>query len=350
MKLAPVARALTARGVEHVVVHTGQHYDPDMSDAFFRDLCLPVPDHNLDVGSASHARQTAEIMARFEPVCASEQPDIVLVYGDVNSTVAAALVAAKTGVRVGHVEAGLRSRDRSMPEEINRIVTDHVADMLFAPSPDAVANLEAEGIPSERVHFVGNVMIDSLVAALPAAQALNAPARHGVEKRSYAVVTLHRPANVDNPDTLRELLDTLAVMSKDGPVLFPVHPRTRARIHDLGLDSAESGMLKLLEPIPYLEMLSLVVEADLVVTDSGGLQEETTWLGVPCVTVRPNTERPVTCTLGTNRLAPAHRDGILNAVRDARSNRTPTAPAIKHWDGKAAHRIAAALCEGARLV
>jgi UDP-N-acetylglucosamine 2-epimerase (non-hydrolysing) len=349
MKLAPVARALAARGVDHVVVHTGQHYDPDMSDAFFRDLCLPLPHHNLDVGSGSHARQTAEIMVRFEPVCAAAQPDIVLVYGDVNSTVAAALVATKAGLRVGHVEAGLRSRDRSMPEEINRVVTDHVADILFAPSRDAVANLQAEGIPLERVHFVGNVMIDSLVAALPAARALGAPARHGVDKRSYTVVTLHRPANVDDPDTLRELLETLAIMSKGGPVLFPVHPRTKARIEELGLESAEMGTLRLLDPMPYLEMLGLVAEADLVITDSGGLQEETTWLGVPCVTVRPNTERPITCTMGTNRLAPAQRDRILHAADEARANRPGAAPTIEHWDGLAAERIAAVLVEGARF-
>jgi len=349
MKLAPVARALAARGVEHIVVHTGQHYDPDMSDAFFRDLCLPLPDHNLDVGSASHARQTAEIMVRFEPVCSAAQPDIVLVYGDVNSTVAAALVAVKLGVPVGHVEAGLRSGDRSMPEEINRIVTDHVADTLFAPSRDAVENLRAEGIPSERVHFVGNVMIDSLVAALPAARALDAPARHGLDKQGYTVVTLHRPANVDDRETLRELLETLVIMSKGGPVLFAVHPRTKTRIEELGLDSAGPPQPKLLDPIPYLEMLSLVAEAELVITDSGGLQEETTWLGVPCVTVRPNTERPITCTMGTNRLTRARRDGILQAARDARAQRPGAAPTIEYWDGLAADRIVAALCEGARF-
>jgi UDP-N-acetylglucosamine 2-epimerase (non-hydrolysing) len=348
MKLAPVARALAARGVEHVVVHTGQHYDPDMSEAFFRDLCLPPPDHNLDVGSSSHARQTAEIMARFEPVCAAVKPEIVLVYGDVNSTVAAALVAAKAGVRIGHVEAGLRSRDRSMPEEINRIVTDHVADILFAPSRDAVENLRAEGISPEQVHFVGNVMIDTLVAALPAARALGAPARHGVENADYTVVTLHRPANVDNPETLRELLATLAIMSNDGPVLFPVHPRTKWRIQQLRLD-CPGGTLRLLNPIPYLEMLSLVAQADLVITDSGGLQEETTWLGVPCVTIRPNTERRITCTVGTNRLAPPLRGAILGAVREARAKRTDIRPSVERWDGEAAKRITGVLCDRAQF-
>jgi len=350
MKLAPVARALAARGVGHIVVHTGQHYDPDMSEAFFRDLCLPVPDHSLGVGSASHALQTAEVMARFEPVCVAVHPDIVLVYGDVNSTVAAALVAAKAGVRVGHVEAGLRSRDRSMPEEVNRIVTDHVADALFAPSRDAVANLRTEGIPSEQVHFVGNVMIDSLVAALPAARALGAPARHGLQTRGYTLVTLHRPANVDNPNTLRELLETLGIMSKSCPVLFAVHPRTKARIEALGLERVVQGTVRFLDPLPYLEMLGLEAEAELVITDSGGLQEETTWLGVPCVTVRPNTERPLTCTVGTNRLVPAHRDRILHAAHEARAHRPATAPTIEHWDGLAADRLAAVLCDGAQFV
>src|SRR5204862_4294035 len=234
MKLAPVARALAARGARHVVVHTGQHYDPEMSDAFFRDLRLPRPDHALGVGSGSHAHQTAAVMQGLEPVCVAEQPDVVLVYGDVNSTVAAALVAAKLGIRVAHVEAGLRSRDWSMPEEINRVVTDRVSDLLFAPSVDAVENLAAEGVQSERMHLVGNVMIDSLVAALPAASSLRAPARHRVAAGSYVVVTLHRPSNVDDPATLRELLDALVLLGENGPVLFPVHPRTRARIAALG--------------------------------------------------------------------------------------------------------------------
>ena len=349
MKLAPVSRALSARGVQHVVVHTGQHYDPDMSDVFFRDLRLPRPDHNLEVGSGSHTRQTAEIMARFEPVCLAAEPDIVLVYGDVNSTVAAALVAAKAGVRVAHVEAGLRSGDRSMPEELNRIVTDHLADVLFAPSRDAVENLRAEGIPQDQVQFVGNVMIDSLVAALPAARALGAAARYGVDGGRYTVVTLHRPGNVDKPDTLRELLGTLATIASDGPVLFPVHPRTKARIEEVGLNSFGSGSLRLLDPIPYLEMLSLVAEAELVITDSGGLQEETTWLGVPCVTVRPNTERPITCTLGTNRLASVGRQSMLSAAREARGHRPASPPTIERWDGLAGDRIAASLCDGTRF-
>jgi len=348
MKLAPVARALAARGARHTIVHTGQHYDPEMSEAFFRDLRLPKADHALEVGSGSHARQTALIMERFEPLCEQLAPDVVLVYGDVNSTVAAALVAAKLGVKVAHVEAGLRSRDRTMPEELNRLVTDHLADLLFAPSPDAVENLRAEGVAGDHVHFVGNVMIDSLVVALPAARALEAPRRHGVAKGQYTVVTLHRPANVDDPATLRELLGALGQISKDGPTLFTVHPRTRARMTTLGANGSMNGV-RLLEPLPYLEMLGLVSDAGLVITDSGGLQEETSWLGVPCVTVRPNTERPITCEVGTNRLVAPRRDAIQDAARDAVAQRPRAAPVIDRWDGHTGERIAAVLCDGARF-
>jgi UDP-N-acetylglucosamine 2-epimerase (non-hydrolysing) len=352
MKLAPVARALAARGALHTVVHTGQHYDPEMSEAFFRDLRLPKADHALEVGSGSHARQTALIMERFEPLCVSLAPDVVLVYGDVNSTVAAALVAAKLGVKVGHVEAGLRSRDRTMPEELNRLVTDHLADLLFAPSPDGVENLRAEGVAGDHVHFVGNVMIDSLIVALSAARALEAPRWHGVAKGQYTVVTLHRPANVDDPETLCELLGALAQVGQNGggvgPILFPVHPRTRARMQALGAAASMNGV-RLLEPLPYLEMLGLVSDAGLVITDSGGLQEETSWLGVPCVTVRPNTERPITCSVGTNRLVAPRRDAIQDAARDAVAQRPATPPVIERWDGHTGERIAAVLCDGARF-
>jgi len=349
MKLAPVARALAVRGAHHTVVHTGQHYDPEMSEAFFRDLRLPRADHALEVGSGSHARQTAAIMERFEPLCDTLKPDVVLVYGDVNSTVAAALVAAKLGIRVGHVEAGLRSRDRTMPEELNRLVTDHLADLLFAPSPDAVENLRGEGISGSHVHFVGNVMIDSLIVALPAARALDAPRRHGVAKGQYTVVTLHRPANVDDPETLRELLGALAHVSKSGPMLFPVHPRTRARMQAMGAGRGATNGVRILEPLPYLEMLGLVSDAGLVITDSGGLQEETSWLGIPCVTVRPNTERPITCAVGTNRLVAPQRDAIQNAAREAVAQRPETPPVIDRWDGCTGERIAAVLCDGARF-
>ena len=349
MKLAPLARALAGRpAVEHVIVHTGQHYDAEMSDTFFAELGIPRPQFNLEVGSGSHAAQTAAIMQRFEPVCLGAKPGVVLVYGDVNSTVAAALVAAKLGIRVAHVEAGLRSRDWTMPEEINRVVTDRLADLLFTPSRDAVLNLRAEGVPDDRIHFVGNIMIDSLVTSLAAARELGAPRRHGVEGSRYVLVTLHRPGNVDAPDSLRELLDTLAELSFDAPVLFPVHPRTRARIRDLGWTAPAGARLRLLDPLPYLELLSLEVSAGLVVTDSGGLQEETTYLGVPCLTVRPSTERPITCSEGTNRLVPARREAILAAAREAGATAARPAPVLERWDGRAAERIAAVLVDGAR--
>jgi UDP-N-acetylglucosamine 2-epimerase (non-hydrolysing) len=347
MKLAPVDRELVKRGVEHVIVHTGQHYDPGMSDAFFEQLWIPAPDHDLGVGSGSHAQQTAAVMQRLEPAIVELHPDLVLTYGDVNSTVAAALVAAKLQVRVGHVEAGLRSRDWTMPEEINRVVTDRLSDLLFLPSRDAAENLEAEGIPADRMHFVGNVMIDTLCWALPQALAVDAPARFDVRGRSYVVVTLHRPANVDDPAVLRELLEALTRLADHVPVLFPVHPRTRARIGDLRLPTDQG--LRLLEPLGYLDMLSLVAKAGLVVTDSGGLQEETSFLGVPCLTVRPNTERPITCTHGTNRLVQAQRDAILAAAERGLARHSPARPVIERWDGKAAERIARVVCDGERF-
>lgn len=341
MKLAPLARRLAARkDVRHVIVHTGQHYDEGMSESFIRTLQIPQPDFNLAAGSGSHAQQTATIMQRFEPVCLETQPDVVLVYGDVNSTVAAALVAAKLGIRVGHVEAGLRSRDWSMPEEINRIVTDRLSHLLFAPSRDAVENLRAEGVAADRIHFVGNIMIDSLVALLPAAR------RNGNGRAStpYAVVTLHRPANVDDPAALAELLAALEELSVERRILFPVHPRTRARLSALAWRPA-SDRLMLLDPVPYLEMLRLIVESEFVITDSGGLQEETSFLGIPCLTVRENTERPITCTQGTNRLVAARRDAIRQAVREATAAVRPKPPVIERWDGRTAERIAAILGE-----
>jgi UDP-N-acetylglucosamine 2-epimerase (non-hydrolysing) len=348
MKLAPLARAASARGgLRHVIVHTGQHYDPEMSDAFFTQLGIPRPEFNLEVGSGSHAQQTAAIMQRFEPVCLEVRPDVVLVYGDVNSTVAAALVASKLGAKVAHVEAGLRSRDWTMPEEINRVVTDRLADWLFAPSRDAVANLRAEGVPAERIHMVGNIMMDSLVWSLPEAKALGAPRRFGVEGRPYVFVTLHRPANVDDPGTLRELLEALVLLAAEATVLFPVHPRTRDRIASLGWRPPDASV-QLLEPLPYLETLSLVLAASLVLTDSGGLQEETSYLGVPCLTARPNTERPVTLTEGTNRLVPSQRDAILAAAREAWSRPRRPRGNIERWDGKTAARIVSVLCDGAR--
>jgi UDP-N-acetylglucosamine 2-epimerase (non-hydrolysing) len=350
MKLAPVDRALAQRGdVEHVIVHSGQHYDPEMSDAFFEELWIPAPDYHLGVGSGSHATQTAAVMQRLEPVLAQVQPDVVLVYGDVNSTLAAALVAAKLGLRLGHVEAGLRSGDWTMPEEINRVVTDRLSELLFIPSRDAGPNLRAEGIPTERIHFVGNVMIDSLCWALPRARERNVPARHALQETGYVVVTLHRPSNVDDPTTLRALLEALQRLSRELPVVFPVHPRARKRLCTNGFTAEREGDLRLIEPVGYLDMLGLVAAAALVITDSGGLQEETTFLGVPCLTVRPNTERPITCTHGTNRLVPPHSNVILAAAHRAVARRAPVRPMIERWDGRSGERITRVVCEGERF-
>jgi len=349
MKLAPVDRELVKRGVEHVIVHTGQHYDHGMSTAFFEQLWIPAPDFHLGVGSGSHARQTADVMQRLEPILVELRPDLLLVYGDVNSTLAAALVAAKLGVRVGHVEAGLRSGDWTMPEEINRVVTDRLSDLLFLPSRDAAVNLAGEGIALERMHFVGNVMIDTLAWALPQAIALEAPARHGVSGDQFAVVTLHRPANVDDPVVLRELVQALKRLAERVAVLFPMHPRTRQRIESQGLRVPDADGLRILEPLGYLEMLSLVAGAALVLTDSGGLQEETSFLGVPCLTVRPSTERPITCTHGTNRLVLPKRDAILAAAERALARRSPARPVLERWDGRAAERIARVLCDDERF-
>ena len=349
MKLAPVDRELAKRGVEHVIVHTGQHYDAGMSNALFEQLWIPAPDYDLGVGSGSHAQQTAAVIQRLEPVLVELRPDLVLVYGDMNATLAAALVAAKLQVRVGHVEAGLRSRDWTMPEEINRVVTDRLSDVLFLPSREAAENLGAEGIPADRMHFVGNVMIDTLCWALPQALALDAPARFDVRGHPYAVVTLHRQANVDDPTVLQELLEALTRLADHIPVLFAVHPRTRTRIEELRLRLPTDRGLRLLEPLGYLDMLSLVAKAGLVVTDSGGLQEETSLLGVPCLTVRPNTERPITCTHGTNRLVQAQRDAILAAAERGLARRSPARPVIERWDGQAAQRIAQVVCDGERF-
>jgi UDP-N-acetylglucosamine 2-epimerase (non-hydrolysing) len=344
MKVAPVLRAGQGReGLRQVLVHTGQHYDAAMSDSFFTDLELPAPDVNLGVGSGSHAVQTARIMLQFEPVLERERPDWVLVYGDVNSTVACALVAQKRGVRVAHVEAGLRSRDRGMPEEINRLLTDQLADLCLTPSRDADQNLLAEGIPAERIRFVGNVMVDTLLHLRDKARALEAPARRGVAERPYAVATFHRPSNVDRPGTLREILAALDRLAELMPVLFPIHPRTRARIGEFGLEGL-ARRVTLLEPLGYLETISLVERSTMVLTDSGGLQEETTVLGVPCLTARPSTERPVTITEGTNRLVASTCSAISAAVADvlARLGNGGFRPGRPEgWDGKAGERIMA---------
>ncbi|HKP28026.1 MAG TPA: UDP-N-acetylglucosamine 2-epimerase (non-hydrolyzing) [Gemmatimonadales bacterium] len=345
MKLAPVLLAGRAAEVDQVVVHTGQHYDREMSDRFFDELGIPHPDENLEVGSGTHAVQTAAIMTRFEPVLHRVGPDWVVVYGDVNSTLAATLVTAKLGVPSAHVEAGLRSRDRAMPEEINRIVTDQLADLLLPPSRDAIDNLRAEGVPGERIVFVGNVMVDTLLRLREQARATGMPQRLGVAGAPYAFVTLHRPSNVDQADTLSELLRGLQDLAARMPVVFAVHPRTRERITRFGLEGAAPAV-RLLNPLGYLETIALADSAAMVITDSGGLQEETTVLGVPCLTVRANTERPVTVTEGTNRLVRSTRAALGAAIEAVRTDGqdgqyVPRRPEL--WDGRAGERVIAAL-------
>lgn len=339
MKLAPVYAALQARGLRQTVVHTGQHYDPEMSVAFFRDLELPPPDFNLEVGSGSHATQTAEVMIRLEPILLERQPDVVLVYGDVNSTAAAALVCAKLLVPVGHVEAGLRSFDRTMPEEVNRVVTDALSDWLFTPSADANENLRREGIPETKIHWVGNVMVDTLVRCLPRAE----PPAELRRLDRYALVTLHRPANVDDATMLARIVRALEALAADLPVVFPVHPRTKRRLEEFGLAPDARDGLRLLGPLPYLQFLGLQQRAAVVITDSGGIQEETTYLGVPCLTLRRNTERPVTVTQGTNRLIGEEPERIPVEVRAVLEGRRRPGRVPDLWDGRAAERIAALL-------
>ena len=338
MKLAPCHRVLGRDGAKQVIVHTGQHYDESMSESFFRELEIPPPDINLEVGSASHAVQTARIMERFEPVAIDHRPDWVLVYGDVNSTAAAALVCAKIPLRLAHVEAGLRSGDRSMPEEINRLVTDRLADLLLTPSRDADANLRREGIPAERIVFVGNVMVDTLLHSLPRARDLRTRERLGVREGEYALVTIHRPSNVDAPARLSAVAAALGRVAQAMPVIFPTHPRTRERLSSQDRESL--GGVQLMDPLPYHAMLDLTAGARVVITDSGGLQEETTALGIPCLTVRENTERPITVTHGTNRLA-FDPDEFLRLALASRRNGSSRRP--EGWDGKAAERIAGTL-------
>ena len=349
MKIAPILRALRAAGHEGILVHTGQHYDAAMSGTFFDELGIPAPNYHLGVGTGTHAVQTARIMEAFEPVLLDTRPDWVLVVGDVNSTMAAALVAVKlkeqTGVRICHVEAGLRSNDWRMPEEVNRVVTDRLSDLLLTPSEDAAENLVAEGIPLSRVQFVGNVMIDTLFVQLEAARATKTLNTLGITRREYVAATLHRPSNVDDPQALGNVLSALGQVAATTPVILPLHPRTRKNVDQFGLASLLTP-LRVLEPLGYTEMLALTDGAQCVLTDSGGIQEETTALGVPCVTLREQTERPVTITHGTNRLAPwpLTSNGIFDAYRDAIADAargTPRQPA--GWDGHAAERIVEAL-------
>lgn len=347
MKIAPILAALRTRAPQIAVrlVHTGQHYDIDMNARFFAQLGIAQPDHSLEVGSASHAVQTAEIMQRFEPVLDAEQPDAILVVGDVNSTLACALVAAKKGVRIAHVEAGLRSFDRSMPEEINRVLTDQLSDRLYVTERAAMANLAREGVALERIAFVGNVMIDSLLAArhhaVPAAHTLAAAVAGGQAPAVYALLTLHRPSNVDEPEVLRALLDTLLEVAERVPLAFPVHPRTLARLRSAGRDGfLRHPRVLALPPVGYLEMVGLLDGARVVLTDSGGVQEETTALGVPCITLRDNTERPITVEQGSNTVTGTGRHRVLRAVDEALAGRGKTARRPELWDGQAAERIA----------
>jgi len=339
MKAAPVMRALNEhRDVRQSLVHTGQHYDSNMSDVFFSQLAIPAPDVNLEVGSGSHARQTAEIMSRIEPVLLERRPDVVLVYGDVNSTVAAALVCSKLLIPIAHIEAGLRSFDRSMPEEVNRIVTDRLADLLFTPSADGDLNLQAEGVEVGKIHSVGNVMIDSLIRLLPSAIASS---KDGLPDQ-YALVTLHRPSNVDDSGTLQSILEALLEVSAQLHVIFPVHPRTRQRMATLGMNSTN---LHLLEPLPYIEFLALQRRAKVVITDSGGIQEETTYLGVPCLTIRKNTERPITVDLGTNVLVGQDRNKLRSEITKILEGKAKPGVIPPLWDGHAGDRIAQILCQ-----
>ena len=337
MKVAPLYHALAAdAGFDPAVVHTGQHYDANMSDAILADLRVPPPAHHLGIGSGSHAEQTGGVMIAYEKVALADRPDWIIVVGDVNSTAACAMVGAKLGIRTVHLEAGLRSRDRTMPEEINRLVTDAISDVLWTPSPDADENLAAEGVPAEKVTRVGNIMLDSFEMVRPQIELERQGFAAGLPER-YGVVTLHRPSNVDDPAQLQQLCTALVALQQELPLVFPVHPRTRQRLEAANLwNVLEAAGLRLIEPVPYIRFMSLVIGAAAVVTDSGGVQEETTYLGIPCLTLRPNTERPVTVTEGTNRLT--RPDILLADVRAAlqpgrNGHRRP-----EHWDGRTAQR------------
>ncbi len=349
MKIAPVIREMRCRAdrIEPLLVHTGQHYDPALSDSFFEDLEIPRPDVNLEVGSASHAEQTARIMLAFERVLIDWKPDWVVVVGDVNSTMAATLVASKMLVRVAHVEAGLRSRDRTMPEEINRIVTDALADLLLTPSRDADENLLREGVAPEKIRFVGNVMIDTLRGNLARACNSDALERFNVQPRMFGVMTLHRPSNVDDKPTLEGILDALDAIQRWLPIVFPVHPRTRARIEEFKLNRRLRSMRRLVvtEPLGYLDFLQLYSNSRLVLTDSGGIQEETTALGIPCLTLRQNTERPITVTEGTNRVVGSDPETIKREAMASINGRVEPYRVPELWDGHAARRIVDAIEE-----
>ncbi len=347
MKVAPVHRAFEAYAdrAQHEIVNTGQHYSAEMSDAFFADLAMPTPAFDLNVGSGSHAEQTARVMIAFEKICQEQHPDLVIVVGDVNSTFAAAVTAVKCEIKVAHVEAGLRSFDRTMPEEINRVATDAVADFAFVTEASGKENLLKEGWDGQRIFFVGNTMIDSVYFALPKARQSPIVRQMGLTPRHYALVTLHRPSNVDVHDQLEGLLSVLVDLTKDRAVVFPVHPRTRKKMAEFGLDSvvAQAPALHLIEPQGYVSFLALMLDADFVLTDSGGIQEETTALGIPCLTLRTTTERPVTCALGTNRLVLPTPDALRAALTVLFAEPRTPAQVPPLWDGHAAERIVAAV-------
>lgn len=353
MKMAPIVEAMNAypQRFEHILVHTGQHYDERMSKSFFDELGMPKPDLDLGVGSGSHAEQTARVMVAFEQVCLRECPDLVIVVGDVNSTFACAFTAKKLGIKVAHVEAGLRSRDMAMPEEVNRLCTDVLCDYLFTTDVGAGDNLQAEGVAEDKIFCVGNVMIDTLMKHRRMAEQLPLRTDLGLEKNSYATLTLHRPSNVDDPDVLRGILEALQAISRDVPIIFPIHPRTKKMIAECGYSSfLEAGEtvrgLWVTEPMGYLEFLHLNMSARMVLTDSGGLQEETTVLGVPCITLRHNTERPITCEQGTNQIVGNDRDAILQAAAPILAGESKHAQRPDKWDGHAAERIVEILKTG----
>ncbi len=343
MKIAPIVREMRRRSDEFLplIVHTGQHYDAAMSDSFFVDLGIPKPDFHLEIGSASHAVQTAKIMIAFEPIVLAEKPDWVLVVGDVNSTIACAIVCAKLGIKIAHVEAGLRSRDRTMPEEINRILTDSISDLLLTTSQDADENLKQEGVADDKIKFVGNVMIDSLFYNLEKSKESKARENLDLNHKDYAVLTLHRPSNVDEKEVFSGLLEAIISISEKLPVIFPAHPRTKSNIEKFGFaELVENSNIKLIEPLGYLDFMNLYSGAKLVLTDSGGLQEETTALGIPCLTLRENTERPITIELGTNILVGTNPEKIKQAADKILENDSKTDAKIPPlWDGRAAERI-----------
>lgn len=341
MKAAALVKAFAKkRNVKHMLVHTGQHYDKKMSEVFFGELGLPEPDVNLNVKSGSHAQQTAKIMQKFEKVCVNEKPDCVIVVGDVNSTIACGLTAVKLGIKLAHVEAGLRSGDRSMPEEINRIAVDAISDLLFVTEPSGAKNLKREGVPAEKIYYVGNTMIDTLLSNKTKANKATILKELGLKKRKYVVLTMHRPSNVDDLNSLVSMIESVKEGCGELPIVFPIHPRTKKQLEKA---KADLSAFICVEPLGYLDFLKLMMDARLVMTDSGGIQEETSVLGVPCITMRKNTERPVTIKKGTNKLVGTNPEKIRKAAGKALAANFPAKPAIEKWDGKAGHRIAAQL-------